>query len=245
MSAKPVIAVTVNTSEFSWMLHWRRMFDGLQECGAIVVAVECATATADLDALMGQVDGLVISGGGDVDPRRYGGDPEDPTVVGTNPTRDANEIAAFEAAWQRGVPTLAICRGAQLVNVQRGGTLYVDLARDHASDVVHRLGEDRLMEMAHEVEVTTGSRLAEWMARDGMLPVNSQHHQGIRDLADGFVVAARAADGLIEAYESTERPFLAVQWHPEVNWSVENSSRRLLESFIACCSTSDLAGVGG
>ncbi len=227
------------------MLHWRRMFDGLQECGAVAIAVECATATVDLDVLMNQVDGLIISGGGDVDPTRYGGDPQDPTVGGVNPIRDANEIAAFEAAWRRGLPTLAICRGAQLVNAQRGGTLYADLVRDQGSAIVHRPGEDHLMEMAHDVEVTAGSRLAEWMATEGVVAVNSQHHQGIRDLADGFVVAARAADGLIEAYESTERPFLAVQWHPEVNWSVEDSSRRLLEAFIACCSAADLAGVGG
>jgi putative glutamine amidotransferase len=235
LSTRPVVAVTVNSSEFSWMLHWRRMFAGLQECGAVPLAVDCSVGPVDMEQLMGQVDGLVISGGGDVDPRRYGGDPDDPTLRGVNPVRDANEIAAFEAAFTRDVPTLAICRGAQLVNAHRGGTLYADLPRDRPSDVQHRLGEERLLESAHEVDIEPESRLSRWTGVSGALAVNSQHHQGIRDLAPGFVVTARATDGLVEGYESLDGRFTAVQWHPEVNWSVCPVSRRLLEGFLSSC----------
>src|SRR5262245_51623194 len=110
----------------------------MQELGAIVLAVECGSTPQNMSSMLAHVDGLLISGGGDVDPSLYGGDRRDPVVKGVNPIRDGNEIAAFESAWRRGIPTLAICRGSQLVNAARGGTLYPDLDRDHPSDVDHR-----------------------------------------------------------------------------------------------------------
>jgi len=217
------------------MLHWRLMFEGLTECGAIPVAIDCGETPVQVAMLLEQVDGLLISGGADVDPSRYGGDPEDPALRGVNPVRDANEVAAFEAAWARRLPTLAICRGLQLVNVARGGTLYPDLARDFGAEVNHRPGEEALLQNVHQVEIDTDSRLAQWMQTSGVLPVNSQHHQGIRHLADGFTVAARATDGLIEAYESPTHPVTAIQWHPEISWYTDDVARRLLTGFVASC----------
>lgn len=219
MASKPVIAVTLASRELPAMVHWRLMFAGL----------------------LAHVDGLLISGGADVDPRRYGGVPDDPTLTGVNPVRDANEINAFEVAWSRRLPTLAICRGAQLVNAVRGGTLYADLARDFPSDINHRLGEEALAGNAHQVEIIGGSRLAEWTGVSGAISVNSQHHQGIRALADGFAVTARATDGLIEAYESVTHPLSAVQWHPEISWRTDTLSRRLLSGFVSTCAVPVLA----
>ncbi|WP_395308707.1 gamma-glutamyl-gamma-aminobutyrate hydrolase family protein [Mycobacterium sp. AMU20-3851] len=235
MGPKPVIAVTLAGRELPAMVHWRLMFDGLSQCGAIPVAIDCGQTPLDVAALLGQADGLLISGGADVDPRRYGGDPEDPTLRGVNPVRDANEIAAFEAAWARRLPTLAICRGLQLVNVVRGGTLYADLPRDFGTELNHRLGEEALLNSAHQVDVDADSRLAQWMQTSGVVPVNSQHHQGIRTLAAGFTVAARATDGLVEAYESLTHPVTAIQWHPEITWCNDDLARRLLSGFVTSC----------
>lgn len=235
MAPKPVIAVTLSSPELAEMLHWRAMFEGLQECGAIPVAIDCGIVPLGVEGLIGQVDGLLISGGADVDPRLYGGDPDDPAVSGVNPVRDANEIAAFEAAWALKLPTLAVCRGAQLVNAVRGGTLYADLERDFGTAISHRLGEEALLRSAHQVNLDTGSRLAGWMPTAEAVDVNSQHHQGIRTLADGFVVAARATDGLIEAYESVTQDFTAIQWHPEISWQTDEFARRLLNGFVASC----------
>ncbi|MGE2729217.1 gamma-glutamyl-gamma-aminobutyrate hydrolase family protein [Mycolicibacterium vaccae] len=235
MTSKPLIAVTLNARELERMVHWRKMFDGLQAVGAIPMAVECGASIVDVDTAVGRVDGLIISGGGDVDPRRWGGDPGDPTLAWVNPIRDENEIAAFEAAWHSHTPTLAICRGAQLANVARGGTLYADLPRDHPSDIAHRLGEEELVETAHEVELVPDSRLAAWTQAGPGMAVNSQHHQGVRRLAADFTAVAHAPDGLIEAFESTERPFTAVQWHPEVNWATCEFSYRILEGFVQSC----------
>lgn len=235
MAPKPVIAVTLAGRELPAMVHWRSMFEGLLECGAIPVAIECGVTTVDVAKLLDRVDGLLISGGADVDPRRYGGDSQDPALYGVNPVRDANEVAAFEVAWTRRLPTLAICRGLQLINVTRSGTLYTDLPRDFGTELTHRLGEESLLQTAHQVEVDADSRIAEWMQTSGAIWVNSQHHQGIRTLADGFVVTARAGDGLIEGYESLTHPVTAVQWHPEIGWSTDEVARRLLGGFVSSC----------
>ncbi len=232
---KPVIAVTLSSAELADMVYWRRMFDGLQECGAIAFAVDCGTAPLNMAALLEHVDGLLISGGVDVDPILYGADPHDPKLGTINTIRDANEIAAVEYAGGSAVPTLAICRGAQLVNAARGGTLYVDLPRDRPSDVRHRRSEEDLATTAHNVDVEAGSRLSEWLGDAGRFAVNSQHHQGIRTLAPGLVATAFADDGLIEAYEATEQPLSAIQWHPEFDWPDNKASRRLLEGFVGSC----------
>jgi putative glutamine amidotransferase len=235
VTVKPVIAVTLSSRELAGMVYWRRMFDGLQECGAIAFAVDCGTAPLNIAALLEHVDGLLISGGVDVDPALYGEDPYDPKLGPINTIRDANEMAAVEYAWRSGIPTLAICRGAQLVNAVGGGTLYLDLPRDRPSDVSHRRSEEQLVTTAHNVDVEPGSRLSEWLGETGRFAVNSQHHQGIRTLAPGFVATAFADDGLIEGYEATEQPLSAIQWHPEIDWPDNKASRRLLEGFVDSC----------
>lgn len=158
-----------------------------------------------------------------MDPRLYGGGPGDPVAGEVNPVRDANEIAASEAAWALKLPTLAVCRGAQLVNAVRRGTLYADLDRDFGSEIAHRLGEEAPLRNAHHVNLDAGSRLAGWMQTAEAVNVNGQHNQSIRTLADGFVVAARATDGLVEAYESVTQEFTAIQWHPEISWQTDES----------------------
>jgi putative glutamine amidotransferase len=235
---RPIIAVTLSTHELPRMVHWRRMFEGLHECGATPLAVDCGTTVIDIAALIAHVDGLLISGGGDVDPRIYGADGADPTLSWVNPLRDANEIAAFEAASARGLPVLAICRGAQLVNAAEGGTLYLDLKRDRPSPIGHRLGEEGLTGVAHDVTLTPESTIARWMGLSeapAPIAVNSQHHQGIRDLAASLRATAHAPDGLIEAYESNGGQLTGVQWHPEINWHDNAHARSLLTGFVEAC----------
>jgi putative glutamine amidotransferase len=232
---KPVIAVTISGHELRRFVHWQNLFDGLQQLGAIVLAVECGSVPQQVSSILAHVDGLVISGGGDVDPTLYGADRRDPLVKGVNTVRDGNEIAAFESAWRRGIPTMAFCRGAQLVNAARGGTLYLDLDRDHPSNVDHRRTEEELIDVSHRVDVVPGSRISGWFGKNGPISVNSQHHQGIRELAPGFVATAIADDGLIEAYEATDQAVTCVQWHPEVNWQHDELAKRLLRGFIESC----------
>ena len=157
------------------------------------------------------VRGLVLTGGEDVDPARYGATPH-PKLEDRDPARDAAELALIAAARERRVPILGICRGIQILNVALGGTLYQDLASERPGPTAHT-GDD----VRHTVRIEPGSLLEKTLGT-GSTTVNSRHHQAIRDLAPGLRAVAWAEDGLIEAVEAADSnaPWtLAVQWHPE------------------------------
>jgi putative glutamine amidotransferase len=159
-------------------------------------------------------DGLVLTGGEDVDPVRYGAPPSG--ALGTvDRARDAFELALFHAARERGLPVLGICRGIQVINVALGGTLWQDLPSERHGPVNHDPGGTRDAR-THAVTLAPGSRVAEALGSTEITP-NSFHHQGIRDLAPGLLATGWTADGLIEAVESETEDgwLLAVQWHPE------------------------------
>lgn len=235
MNESPIIAVTFDARELVQFTLWRRMFAGLNASGAIPVAIDTSAPQSAIANLIQHVDGLVISGGGDVSPGLYSGAIDDPLLRGVNPNRDTNEINALNAAIEFEKPVLAICRGAQLVNVAYGGTLYADLARDLGTTTAHQESKDALAGALHSVEVSPGSRLASWMGVSGALAVNSQHHQGIRMLGAELVPTAFSEDGLVEAYESLKNRLVAVQWHPEVLWPAADHARALLRGFTESC----------
>lgn len=159
------------------------------------------------------LDGLLLSGGGDVDPELYG---EEPRVENgrIDPEADAFEIALCRAFLERAKPVLGVCRGAQLLNVAAGGDLYQDLFRQAKTRLQHVQRAPR-WHGTHRVQIAPGSLLAA-VAGAGSLRVNSFHHQAIRRVAPGFVASAHASDGVVEAVERPGHPFtLGVQWHPE------------------------------
>jgi putative glutamine amidotransferase len=160
------------------------------------------------------LDGLLLTGGEDIDPAWYGADPS-PELYPPSRERDLFELAIFAAARQRDLPILGICRGIQLVNVGLGGTLHQDLPSECPGPVDHNPPADRTTR-SHEVLLESGSRAATALGAS-RLRVNSFHHQAIRDLAPGLVVSGTTEDGMIEAVESpADAPWLlAVQWHPE------------------------------
>jgi putative glutamine amidotransferase len=168
-----------------------------------------------VEAAVERLDGLIISGGPDVEPERYGAQ-RDPQTKVIRPDRDAAELALFQAAIERGVPVLGVCRGMQLMNVALGGTLIQHLpdvvGHDGHSPVPNGMGE-------HKVEIGEHGGLAAILG-PGNLVVPTHHHQGIDRLADGLTATAWAQDGMIEAFEldSGTHPFaVAVQWHPEAS----------------------------
>jgi putative glutamine amidotransferase len=159
-------------------------------------------------------DGLLLTGGEDVDPAHYGAPPS--RALGpVDRARDAFELAVFRAARERDVPVLGICRGIQLINVALGGTLWQDLPSERDGSVNHDPGGARDAR-THAVSLAPGSRVAAALGATEITP-NSFHHQGIRDLAPGLVATGWTADGLIEAVETEAEDgwLLAVQWHPE------------------------------
>lgn len=232
---RPVVGITYSTSVVAGFSLWRRMFHGFVAAGATLVTIDCSLEQPRLRAVVEGLDGLVISGGGDVDPVLYGGDSSDTALRGVDRARDVNERTALDVALDRGMPILAICRGLQFVNVAFGGSLHADLARDRSGSLAHRSSADALACPAHDVEVAAGSLLSKWMDIDGAVPVNSEHHQGIRDLAPDLAAVAFSSDGLVEGVESADRRLVGVQWHPEILWPDEPSSAALLSGFVREC----------
>jgi putative glutamine amidotransferase len=161
-------------------------------------------------AALDRVGGLVLTGGEDVAPARYGAPPH-PKLGEIDAARDAVELALIEGARTRRLPILAICRGIQILNVALGGTLYQDLTSERSSDIDHADPHTR-----HGLRVEAGSLLHDTLATFET-SVNSRHHQAIRDLAPSLAATAWAPDGVIEGAEPCDGgPWtLAVQWHPE------------------------------
>ena len=165
------------------------------------------------DALDG-IDGLLIAGGGDVHPSSYGAEPAG--SKDTDADADTSEIALARQARQLGLPTLAICRGMQVVNVAFGGTLHQEIGTpDTAHPPVPADDPQAVMSAVHPVNIIPDSRLAQVLGA-GEREVNTIHHQAIDTLADGLHSVATSPDGIIEAVEPDDDwPILAVQWHPE------------------------------
>jgi len=163
---------------------------------------------------LSSVDALVLSGGGDVAPERYGAT-RHPAVAGVDESRDAWEVALIAQARACDLPILAICRGHQILNVALGGTLIQHLPAHEGSEANPHLVPSRFDEGAHHVEVVPGSRMAKVLDTD-RVDVNTLHHQAIDRVADDLVVVARDQHGLIEGVEHPDQPILGVQWHPEL-----------------------------
>ncbi len=187
--------------------------DAVREAGGLPLALPCADP-GDVDALLDRLDAVVLSGGGDMDPTSHGRGPSD-VVYGVVGARDRFELRVVEAARDRGMPLLAICRGIQVLNVALGGDLVLDIPTEVGEAVVHRIGEQGVV-ASHPVTVDPDSELARHLGATDV-EVSSSHHQAIRRLAGGLRATAWAADEVIEAVEPADGgwPVLGVQWHPE------------------------------
>jgi putative glutamine amidotransferase len=166
------------------------------------------------EELITRLDGLVLSGGGDLDPAAYGGDSHTRTYS-VSPERDRFELALLREALERGTPTLAICRGMQILNIALGGDLHAHLPDVVGEAVVHRVSQTEAA--SHAVRLETGSALAARLGGRELAAVPSWHHQALRRLGSGLRPVAWAPDDVIEAVELRGEPqLIAVQWHPEL-----------------------------
>lgn len=169
--------------------------------------------------VLAEVDGLVLTGGLDVDPALYGESPHATTAIASE--RDKFEIPLSKAAVAADIPVLAICRGVQVLNVAAGGTLVQDIPSSITTDLNHSVDIPK-DHCAHPVRVGPGTKLAEALGPQADLetcPVNSRHHQSVGRVAPGFVTSAVSSDGIVEAIERPDAAFcVGVQWHPENFW---------------------------
>src|SRR5215210_978874 len=204
---------------------------GVAQAGGIPMVLPPIPGT--VEEVAGRIDGLLLCGGSDLDPGYYGEEPI-PELDVTVPERDAFEMALVEQALEWGMPVFGICRGLQVLNVALGGTLYQDLSSQLHPDLIAHRQQIPKWQWTHEVEVDGDSNIAKIMGTD-RLRVNSYHHQAVKELADGLVIAAHASDGVVEAVESPslyERWLVAVQWHAEAMRDTGPEHRNLFEAHV-------------
>jgi len=190
-----------------------------------------------LRAILEHLDGLLLSGGGDILPALFG-EQDSGLLWFVDERRDRAELALARWALAEKLPLLAICRGIQVLNVATGGTLVQDIPTQVPDALSHSIIAGRpKSSVAHTVEVAAGSRLAALVGA-GELGVNSAHHQAVKDVGTGLVVTARAPDGIIEGLEIPDHPFcVGVQWHPEAMVESHPVMRRLFEGLIEAAQT--------
>ncbi len=234
MKKRPVIGVLPLWDEKKnsfWMLPG--YLEGVRQAGGLPLMFPMTQDEDELQQLLDLSDGILFTGGHDVDPAIYGEDPL-PGLISSCPERDRMETRLLEGVLREKVPSLGICRGIQLFNAFLGGTLYQDLHLQHPSPVCH-VQKPPYDRMAHPVRLEAGSPLQS-LLRTEEIRVNSYHHQAIRNLAPGLVPMARSQDDLVEAVCLPEHPFFwGVQWHPEFCWATESASRAVFGAFVSAC----------
>jgi putative glutamine amidotransferase len=195
-------------NEIHFDLHFTDYPSSIALAGGLPVEL---TRDADVDEMVDHLDGLVLTGGADVDPAHYNQAPEE--KLGTlEPDRDEWEISLLAAARAKGIPVLAICRGMQLVNVVFGGTLRQHVELDDGAG--HPQWDIDGHEATHSVDIVDGTHTAELFS--GEIGVNSLHHQVVETVGEGLIISAIAADGVVEGLETPDGKIVAVQWHPEL-----------------------------
>jgi putative glutamine amidotransferase len=241
MPRRPVIGIATQTlpgvpgeRQPCWLMG-RSYIEELRKVGGVPWIIPLVPHDPDtLQAIFDRLDGVFITGGVDVDPCCYG-EPKLPLCGTTDPDRDAVEIALLRHALARRLPVLAVCRGIQILNVACGGSLYQDVTAQVPAALKHDYfptpEQPSRKYLAHDVTVKRGTRLGHILG-DGVVPVNSMHHQAIKDLAPNLAATALAPDGIIEGVEGTGDQYLvAVQWHPEELTETQPGMARLFSTF--------------
>jgi len=228
MKRPPIIGITTygrdEKQHFSLPAEY---IDAVRRAGGIPVLLP--PGEPQLAELLKLLDGVILSGGGDLDPTLYDGLHHE-TIYTIDPERDATEIALTRELVSLEVPLLGICRGAQVLNVALGGTLIEHLPEVVGDEVSHRASPPGATQ--HPVTVEPTSRLAEILGQTELAPV-SWHHQAVRRPAPGFKVVAQADDGTIEALEMPDHPWLiALQWHPEMTAADDPGQQRIFEALV-------------
>lgn len=186
----------------------------VRESGGQPVILPLVETLEEARETVGRLDGLLLSGGGDLDPGRYGQGVRRTDQLGA-PARNASDLFLARAAQERGTPTLGVCLGVQVMNVEFGGTLLQHLPEDVPGSLKHEEEDQERETPEHSVTVEPGTLLAKILG-SATAVVNSFHHQSVAKIAPGFRVAAKSEDGVIEAIERPDLPFyVGVQWHPE------------------------------
>lgn len=206
----------------------RNYYVALQRAGARVILLPPVEGEQEMEALLGMLDGLVLPGGEDVDPRFQNEDPT-PQLGIVNPWRDRYELQMARLAFARGLPTLGICRGIQVMAIALGGSVHQDVGT--LASIGHSQNAPRWA-TSHLVRLAADSRLGAWLETESVY-TNSFHHQAVNRMPERLRAVGCTGDGLVEALESRKKNvFVGVQWHPEELFDYEETARRLFRGFV-------------
>lgn len=229
---RPIIGITCNFDPEEENFWFKRSYaNSIWEAGGIPFSIPHLSGLIDSsDCILNSIDGLLLSGGSDIDPNLFDQEPKF-ELKQIDPVRDQLELELAEAAIEKEFPVLAICRGIQIINVAAGGSLYQDISQQKDQALSHEQDAPR-WHPTHVVKVYKDNILRNTIGQD-KIKVNSLHHMNVKDIGKGFKVAARSNDGLVEAIENERAPFqLGVQWHPEAMVDNDESSRLLFSRFV-------------
>jgi putative glutamine amidotransferase len=205
----------------------------IHEAGGIPVILPVGLEARYPNKMIGMLDGLLLPGGGDIDPNTYGDYPNE-KLGRVDPRKDRTEIDLFTLAFNQNMPILGICRGVQLLNIALDGTLYQDLVGQIRMSMNH-YPEYPASEMCHKVDIEKGTRLHKILG-ESMIWVNSSHHQAIKLHGKGLVVNAKSPDGVTEGLEQPSKKWvIGVQWHPELYWRNDRLMTKLFKEFVEAC----------
>ncbi len=202
----------------------------IRYCGAAPLLIPVRQDTETLRTILSRLDGLLLSGGPDINPRFYGEEPL-PGLGEIDEDLDRMELEVAKLAFQKDLPILAICRGIQVLNVSQGGTLFQDIPSQVKESINHSQKADKNVN-THSIQIE-GKTLLYRFFKKKEIWVNGKHHQAIKDLAPPLIISAKAQDGITEAIEDPSKKFVVgVQWHPEGTWKEDLYSRRLFRAFV-------------
>jgi len=231
---KPIIGITTyqaaNANGQPIVVLMQSYIDAIMQAGGVPVLIPSMIHEDGWDALYARLDGILLSGGGDIALEHFPGEPH-PRIYDVEVERDSIELKLAKSAADDGKPFLGICRGVQVVNVALGGSLYTHIPDQLPGALDHAYPGHLRTVLVHEVKLEEGTRIAEVMG-EPILKVNSLHHQGLKEIAPSLRVTGYAPDGLVESVELPDHPFgIAVQWHPE--WLTDQvPTRNLFRKFV-------------
>jgi putative glutamine amidotransferase len=250
MDSKPIIGITpgaeVIEADYGKVHRYRLSTDyafAIEAAGGIPLILPLQSAS--IPAVLELVDGLLFSGGADIDPIRFGDSTVHPTTYGIDKQRDDFELELISSAINADAPMLCICRGIQVLNVACGGTLIQDIADESPNAGLHRQYQAGIPadEPVHEVQVASGS-LLEQVYGASSIATNSLHHQSVKDLGQGLVLDGQTEDGIVEAISHSGASFiLGVQWHPEMMYRAVPHQMKPFEALVAASRATKLATV--
>ncbi|KQL55112.1 gamma-glutamyl-gamma-aminobutyrate hydrolase [Heyndrickxia shackletonii] len=231
---KPLIGITAHVELDSKHTLANDYIQAVIKAGGIPVLLPIGI-DADVRQLASRLDGLVLSGGGDIDPTLFGEEPH-PNLGTISPGRDSLEIALIQEMLDRDKPILAICRGIQILNIAAGGDMFQDIYNQIDTPLLQHSQKASRSHLSHYVKAEPNSLLAN-IAGQSEFKVNSFHHQAVRNVIHPLVITALASDGVIEAIESVHHSFVVgVQWHPEpLALNGDHISMQLFIKFVEAC----------